>query len=287
MMNFKVGVITESLKRPLREALRFAREIGADGVQMVAVKGEVSADMNPAERKDLTAFIRALELEISALCGDLGGHGFTVAKDNPAKIEKSKAIVDLAADLGTNIVTTHIGVVPGNKSDPRYAVLLEACRTLGNYAASKGVVFAIETGPETAEVLAAFLEEVGSKGIGVNLDPANFVMVTGDDPVKAVKTLAKYIVHTHAKDGVKLAPCDPEKVYDAFARGGVADFDFGKLFNEVPLGKGKVKWDAYLKALDEIGFKGYLTIEREVGDEPVKDISDAARFLREKIRSLS
>lgn len=287
MGRFKIGVITESMKRPVREALRLAREIGADGVQMYAVKGEVSADMNSAARKDFAAFIRALELEVSALCGDLGGHGFAIAKDNPAKIEKSKAIVDLAVDLGTRIVTTHIGVVPENKNDPRRAALLEACRTLGQHAASRGVVFAIETGPETAEVLADFLTEVGSKGIGVNLDPANFVMVTGDDPVKAVRTLSKWIVHTHAKDGVKLAPCDAEKVYDAFARGGVANFDFGKLFNEVPLGKGKVKWDAYLKALEDIGYQGYLTIEREVGDEPMKDISEAARFLREKIRSMS
>ncbi len=286
MSPFKIGVITESLKRPIREALRLAKEIGADGVQMYAVKGEVSPEMTPAARKDFTAFIRALELEISALCGDLGGFGFAVAEDNAGKIEKSKRIVDLALDLGTRVVTTHIGVIPKDKNDPRYAVLRSACENLGQYAASRGVTFAIETGPETAEVLAGFLEDINSPGLGVNLDPANFVMVTGDDPVKAVRLLSKHIVHTHAKDGVKLAPCDPEKVYDAFARGGVEGFDFGKIFNEVPLGQGGVKWDAYLKTLQEIEFGGYLTIEREVGDHPVKDISMAVEFLREKISKL-
>ncbi|MEK6796262.1 MAG: sugar phosphate isomerase/epimerase family protein [Spirochaetota bacterium] len=279
-MKFKIGIITESFRKPVREALRLAKELGADGVQMYAVKGDVSPEISAAQRKDLVTFIRALDLEISALCGDLGGHGFAAAKDNPAKIDRSKRIVDLAVDLGTNIVTTHIGVIPTDKKAERYAVLRDACSELAKYAASKGVTFAIETGPETAAVLAAFLDDIGSKGIGANLDPANLVMVTGDDPVKAVSTLRKYIVHTHAKDGVKLAACDTEEVYDAFAKGGIEGFDFGKLFNEVPLGKGGVKWDAYLKALADIGYKGYLTIEREVGANPVDDIRAAVQFLR-------
>lgn len=279
-MKFKIGIITESFRKPVRESLRMAKELGADGVQMYTVKGDVSPEMNAAQRKDLVTFIRALDLEISALCGDLGGHGFAVAKDNPAKIERSKRIVDLAVDLGTGIVTTHIGVVPADKKAERYAILRDACGELAKYAASKGITFAIETGPETAAVLAAFLDDIGSKGIGANLDPANLVMVTGDDPVKAVHTLKKYIVHTHAKDGVKLAACDAEQVYDAFAKGGIEGFDFGKLFNEVPLGKGGVKWDAYLKTLADIGYKGYLTIEREVGVNPVDDIRAAVQFLR-------
>ena len=37
---------------------------------------------------------------------------------------------------------------------------------------------------------------------------------------------------------------------------------------------------AYLKALEEIGYKGFLTIEREVGDNPTADIEKAVRFLR-------
>ena len=230
-MKFKIGIITESFRKPVREALRLAKELGADGVQMYAVKGDVSPEISAAQRKDLVTFIRALDIEISALCGDIGGHVFSAENDNPAKIDRSKRIVDLAVDLGTNIVTTHIGVIPTDKKAERYAVLRDACSELAKYAASKGVTFAIETGPETAAVLAAFLDDIGSKGIGANLDPANLVMVTGDDPVKAVSTLRKYIVHTHAKDGVKLAACDTEEVYDAFAKGGIEGFDFGKIFN--------------------------------------------------------
>jgi len=161
--------------------------------------------------------------------------------------------------------------------------MLAACRELGDYAASRGVTFAIETGPELALTLKGFLDAVNSRGIGVNMDPANLVMVTGDDPVQAVRTLGRYIVHTHAKDGVKLGPCDPVQVYNAFADHNVEGLDFGKLFDEVPLGEGAVKWDEYLAALKEIGYRGFLTIEREVGNDPAADIRRAVEFLRAKI----
>lgn len=36
----------------------------------------------------------------------------------------------------------------------------------------------------------------------------------------------------------------------------------------------------YLAALDDIGYRGFLTIEREVGDNPEGDIRLAADFLR-------
>ena len=53
-------------------------------------------------------------------------------------------------------------------------------------------------------------------------------------------------------------------------------------FLEVPLGEGNVPFDAYLKALEDIGYKGFLTVERECGDDPYADIQMAVNFLKEK-----
>ena len=118
------------------------------------------------------------------------------------------------------------------------------------------------------------------------LDPANLAMVTADDPVKAVYTLRDYIVHTHAKDGVNLKACDRHKIYGFFATGGdggdLRDMPIWEYFKEVPLGQGSVDFDAYLAALADIGYKGYLTIEREVGADPAADIGLAVNFLKEK-----
>jgi L-ribulose-5-phosphate 3-epimerase len=281
---FKIGVMNDSFRLPLREGLRKAALLGAAGVQAYAVEGEMAPEaLDAAARRELRAFVEDLGLEFSALCGDLGGHGFERADENTEKIARSKRIVDLAVDLGAPVVTTHIGVVPEKRTDPAYAVMREACRELGAYAGARGIVFAIETGPEPAGTLRAFLGDVDSRGIGVNLDPANFVMVTREDPVSAVHVLGPHIVHTHAKDGVALAPCDPTEVYHAFAEGGIEGFDMGRLFNEVPLGEGEVDWDAYLQALASEGFAGYLTIEREVGDDPGEDIRAAVTFLAGRI----
>ncbi len=286
MGRFKIGVISDSFRLPPRDGVRKAKEVGADGIQIYAVAGEICPEvMDRSTRADFRRYCAGLGLEIAALCGDLGGHGFERADDNVAKIERSKRIVDLAVDLGAAVVTTHIGVVPANRAHPRYAIMQAACRELGDYARKAGVTFAIETGPETAAVLKTFLDDVGSPGIGVNLDPANFVMVTGQDPVEAVHILKDYIVHTHAKDGIRLKPSDPEQVYGAFAEGGVAGLtaaDIAQLFQETPLGHGDVPWDAYLNALSAIGYAGFLTIEREVGDTPEQDIRDAVQFLRAK-----
>ncbi|MBR2434356.1 MAG: sugar phosphate isomerase/epimerase, partial [Lentisphaeria bacterium] len=54
----------------------------------------------------------------------------------------------------------------------------------------------------------------------------------------------------------------------------------GQLFEEVPLGKGQVPWKEYIAALHEIGYDSWLTIEREVGADPVRDISEAVNFLK-------
>ena len=214
-------------------------------------------------------------LVISALCGDLG-RGFGNPELNPQLIQRSKRILDLAKELETNIVTTHIGVTPADENHPRYKIMQDACGELAAYADSLDAHFAIETGPETSETLKHFLDSLHSTGVAVNLDPANLVMVTGDDPAKAVHNLKDYIVHTHAKDGVKLLNRDPEIIY------GLVNGDAGAdpAFEEVPLGKGSVPWQAYLQALTDIGYKGFLTIEREVGDDPTSDIALAMDFLR-------
>ena len=116
--------------------------------------------------------------------------------------------------------------------------------------------------------------------MAVNLDPANLVMVTGDDPVQAVYNLKDYIVHTHAKDGIKLKDGNPEAIY-----GVIEDvIQAGDFFKEVPLGEGNVPFDNYLKALDDIGYKGFLTIEREVGENPAADIELAVNFLERRIK---
>ena len=282
MFRFPIGVIVESFRMETHDAIRTAAKMGAQGLQMYCTTGEHAPEnFSLSERRRLLSFVRCRGMEFSALCGDLG-EGFGNRERNPYLVEQSKHILDLALDLETNIVTTHIGVVPEDPSHERYKIMQEACFSLAEYADKIGARFAVETGPERAVTLKGFLDSLSSKGVSVNLDPANFVMVTGDDPAEAVYTLRDYIVHTHAKDGVKLADGNPEYIYHAVhpvpeSFGGVT------YFKEVPLGTGSVPFDRYLAALADIGYEGYLTVEREVGADPAGDIKIAYDFLKKQI----
>ena len=281
MAKRKIGVMVESFKLGLRPGIEKAAEIGAEGVQIYATAGEMDPDnLDAGARKELRSFIEDKGLVISALCADLGGHGFERAEDNEWKVPKSMSIMDLGVELGTSVVTTHIGVVPDEVND-MYRIMQDACNELAEHGDKVGATFAIETGPETAATLKSFLDSLSAKGVMVNFDPANLVMVTGDDPVEGAKALGDYIVHTHAKDGRLIRKENPRVVYGWFADGGIEDVRLSDYFLETPLGEGDVDFPAYIAALDGMGYDGFLTIEREVGDSPVADIEKAMGFLRE------
>lgn len=266
MKKFSIGVITDSFRVPFPEAVKKASDAGAEGVQIYAVRGEFCPDaLDASARREALKLLKDNGLVVSALCGDLGCGGFLDAKANVEYIEKSKRIIDLALDMETNIVTTHIGTVPSNPDCDSYKVLQAACNELAEYANRYNAYFAIETGPESSADLKTFLDSLSSKGVAVNLDPANLRAAIGEEPVQAVYNLRDYIVHTHAKDATQLQIVNGERM-----RGG-----------EVPLGEGSVNFETYIAALDEIGYHGFLTIEREVGDDPEGDIRAAVSFLKQ------
>lgn len=270
----KIGAIIESFAKPFDEALAEAKKIGVDGIQVYAGHSFPF----DATDKDLNEIRKKVEdhgLAFSAICGDFGC-GMYYEKDR-AMIDREKRILEMAKILGINIVTTHIGVVPEEENCGQYESMHVVCRELADFAKSIDGHFAVETGPEKACLLKGFLDNLGSDGVAVNLDPANLVMCAGDDPVEAVKILKDYIVHTHAKDGIQLKPFDTKRLY-APQFFGVQPLDF-EGFREVPLGQGGVDWKEYIAALKSIGYDGYLTIERECGDDPCKDIGDAVKFL--------
>ncbi len=284
MSNFSIGVLLDSFRCDFPSAMKKAASMGITGLQVYATGGDMAPEnMTDAKIRDFLSECNDNGLTVSALCGDLG-QGFSDNEKNPALIARSKLILDLAKKMGTDIVTTHIGVVPEDEHCDTYKIMQEACFELSSYADSIGSHFAVETGPEPAERLCRFLDTLSSTGVAVNLDPANLVMVTGDDPVKAVYTLKKYIVHTHAKDGKMLKRTNANEIYSGDAQ---SDLEAqGAAFIELPLGRGDVDYPAYLAALKSIGYNGFLTIEREVGENPDADIRLAADFLREKISEM-
>lgn len=273
---FSIGVLLESFRLPFEEAVIKAAQVGAEGLQIYTARGDMAPENITAEKvREYKRIAADNGLKIAALCGDIGG--FAHEEKNEEQVTRSKKILDLALEFGCNIVTTHIGVVPADRNARQYAVMHKPCRELAEYAKSVRAHFAVETGPEKAAVLKAFLDDLGSDGVAVNFDPANLVMVAGDDPVQSVYTLRDYIVHTHAKDGKRLYDFDPA---DYYARREYYRTEKGPAYQETPLGEGRVDFRGWISALEEIGYDYFLTIEREAGDTPEKDIRLAVDYLR-------
>jgi sugar phosphate isomerase/epimerase len=243
----------------MKSALAKAQEIGLSGIQFSSLPDEV--DVEKIDEQQAAEIVRLFAdhgLEISSVCGDIGGFSIedeALAKD---RVERTKRILDVANLLGTKIVQSHIGHVPEDLSGKNVEVLRKSLEEIGRYAEEVGILFASETGPESGATLKSFLDQLAAPNIMVNYDPANLVM-SGFDQIAGVYDLRDYIVHTHAKDGRP----EPDEQ--------------GHL--ERPLGEGMVDFPRYIKALDEIGYNGYFVIEREVGENPAEHIARAKRFL--------
>lgn len=280
----KIGAMVESFRLGFRGGVEKAAALGAEGIQAFATTGELAPEkMSPARIREVLDIVHSNGIVFSALCGDYG-YGFNCAEKNPEFIDKSKRILDLSLELGCGIVTTHIAHIGENATDSERELVRSACRELAEYADAQGAVFAIETGSDRSDVLAEFLDSLGAEGVRVNFDPANLVMCQDERPEFGLEYIGKYIVHTHAKDGIMLKKkVDAKLELDDMAKEHAAMIEMGHKYLELPLGEGDVNFDTYLPALKDSGFDGFLTIEREVGDNPVSDITLAVDFLRDKI----
>lgn len=167
---------------------------------------------------------------------------------------------EITAQLGVPYLTMHAGFL--ENEDPAQARRLrDRLASLADEAGERGLRLLLETGQETAECLHGLLTELNHPALGVNFDPANMILYDKGDPVQAVRLLGPWIKHVHVKDALRTK--QP-----------------GTWGREVPWGEGEVGSEAFLRALEEMGFSGALAIEREAGDNRLGDIQLAAERLQ-------
>jgi len=153
-------------------------------------------------------------------------------------------------------------VVPHEQDHPDRAGIIDVTRQLCQHCQDNGQFLHLETGQETAEDLIAFIEDVGFDNLKINFDPANMILYGMGEPLAALRQVAKYVRSVHCKDA---------KWSD---QPGIT---WGQ---EVPLGEGDVNIKAYLQTLAEIGYTGPLTIEREIPQDPERQLREIAGAVR-------
>jgi L-ribulose-5-phosphate 3-epimerase len=183
------------------------------------------------------------------------------------RFERTKALirgVEFAHACGISQIATHVGFIPEDMNDPRYAGTLVALKQVVRACKKYNMRFLFETGQETPVTLLRTLEDLGGENVGINLDTGNLILYGKANPVDALDVFGKYVFDTHCKDGE----------YPTNGR---------ELGNEKPLGQGAVDWPKLVAKLKALGYEGPLTIEREIsGPQQTKDIL-AAKAMLEKL----
>ncbi len=160
---------------------------------------------------------------------------------------------------------THCGFIPENPNDPLYSETVAALREVAGYCKRNAQNFRYETGQETPITLLRVIRDVGLDNQGVNFDLANLILYGKANPVDAMEILGPYVEGIHAKDG--MWPTNPRE-----------------LGQEVPIGRGRVDFPRVIALLKQIGYRGAVTIEREIsGVEQLRDVRGAKNFLQELI----
>ncbi len=282
----KIGVMLDSFRAGYEEGFRKAASLragGVSGVQLTVGVGSLTEDaLREYPVRQTLDLLAANDLELTALCG-VSGWNYSDPDENDECVEKTCRALELAKRLGCGIVTSHIGPVPEEECGTKEA-MRDALNRISAFGDSVGACFAVETGPEPGRVLGGLLDSLDGRGVRINFDPANLVMCSDDRPENALRYLGKYVVHTHAKDGVMIAKRLGDPCLDPGLRAELLrSLDRDRVWHELPLGEGDVDFDIYLPALAAAGFDGYLTIERETGGTPERDIALAASFLCEKL----
>jgi L-ribulose-5-phosphate 3-epimerase len=209
-------------------------------------------------RREFRNLLRAHNLELTAL-GCPMRRGLDVAERQEERIDYLRDVLALSFDLGPRIVIAEAGKIPEADADLRMVLMTEALLALGHHGDRVGATLALETGLNTGEVLRKFLGRIDTAGLGANFDPAN-LMMHGFNLYDSARVLGEKIVHGHAKD----------------AREAGAS----RTAEEVPLGHGDIDWLMCLGVLEEIGYRGWLTIEREGGNNRVAEVAAGVQFLR-------
>ncbi|MCI0334871.1 MAG: sugar phosphate isomerase/epimerase [Planctomycetes bacterium] len=256
MPGVRIGIQTRSLRQPLKQALRTAARLGADGVEI-----DARAELRPGELsgtglREFHKLLDDLHLRVSAIAFPTR-RGYDVSDDLERRVQATQAAMRFARELRADVVINRVGQVPAEARDSRFTRLVEALTALGTYGERVGARFAAQTGGDRPQDLARLIDALPEDTVGVDLHPTGLIL-GGQSPRDAVEVLGPHVLHVHACDAVR---------------------DAGRSL-EVELGRGSADLPELLGRLTEFDYRGWITIERRESANPIAEIENAVAYLR-------
>ncbi|MDR3108676.1 MAG: sugar phosphate isomerase/epimerase [Planctomycetaceae bacterium] len=271
MDKWSIGVFA-SIDAGLGVKLEVVRELGIHTIQLHTPSPSTRTQQHANE---FAAKLRDYGIEITTLFLGFDGEsyasiaitadtvGFVPKATRAARLAEAKQISEFAKLLNVTAIGSHIGFVPHDTKSAEYGEVVSTIQELAAHLKENGQALHLETGQESVEGLLGFISATGCDNIFINFDPANLILYGIGDPIGNLKKVAKFVRGVHCKD--------------AIATTGKPGVDWG---SEVPFGKGQVDAEAFLRTLNEIGYEGALTIEREIPEEPSRQKEEIAGAVR-------
>lgn len=158
------------------------------------------------------------------------------------RIDHTMRALTLAKELGApNITTEPGGPVEGRPWGECLRLFVEMLKPVVEHAEKEQVLLLVEPEPdlliETADQYLEFASMISSPYLGLNFDIGHSYCVK-DEPPETIRRLGKLIRHVHLED---IAPT--------------------RVHHHLIPGEGAIDFGATLKALQEIGYDGWVTIE--------------------------
>jgi len=260
----KVGVRTGTLRQDWDAALRAAKELGFDGVELdVGAKYKDTLFWNPDARAQLVQVMNEVGISVPCVC--IGGL-WQLSPASPEATVREEAqefirgTVLNCAEVGAYTILAPINDARGQGYDVAKERWLEIMKQVAPVAEEKHVCVALENCGCSAQYQLELVEAVGSPYVRAYFDMANSKGV-GEDPVEAIRLLGRHVAHVHAKD----------LAYDGDKR------------QNVPLGEGLVDIPGCIAALKKVGYDDYLTLETPAGDDAAASARQNLQFLRNLI----
>lgn len=248
--------------RSTREQIREAATLGAKGVVIDAVGEIAPIQLSETGRRELRHLLRSVELSLVALNLPTR-RPFDTIDQLDDRLRRAETAFTLAYELGTNLVLARIGGLPPENNAEARATFLGAVRELGRRADHRGVRLGIETGPDSGATVRGLLDAQGSPGLAASVDPAS-LMQSGHDPVETARALGPWIAHAYATEGSRSSTL-------------ITSIDRRSGFPT-----GALDWEEYLGALEEVNYRGYLT----VWPDPVRPAGAQFAAVLERIKRL-
>lgn len=257
MFPLRMAVPTRAFQEPLKQSIVTASEMGAQGVQF-DLRNEVRpGELSETGRKQLLHYLEEMNLRVASTMFPTR-RSFYDLEELDTRLAATRQAMELTFQLKASVLAIRVGRVPTEVETEEYQILRQVLNDLARHGNRVGVTLAITPTRDDPARLLQLLTEITQGPVGINFDPATFVMA-GQNPSKALEKLQAQLVHVLVRDGIQ-------------------DMDGSGL--EVPVGRGEVEWEEFLALLDEAEYKQWLTVDRTQGNDRPGDIERAMQYLR-------